>query len=248
MGWAAGNSKTSLEATFTSLNGKVTIKNRSGKSRTALMTSTVPEGSTVTTEADGKATLKMFDGSTLELKPNTSIVASSLRQPSLGEKILKFRLKFGEIMAAVKKLASAKSSFETDGGGVVCGVRGTRYLMRYNPQTGKVDVVVFDGTVWATGDGKTFVLQGGEEHHFTHGHSDDSGKGNGQDGQQDFNAMNPFYGFDGNETDYFNGGLVDGGTGAGDLVGRVGDDGSAGLGGYSNEALLLLLNFPQYLP
>jgi len=254
VGWgatgAAKGSNPSLEATFVSLNGKVTIKNKRGVSRTAKTTSTVPEGSTVITSKDGEASLKIFDGSTVKLKPSTSLVVTTLQQPSLGEKIIKFKLKFGEFFAKVAKLTSSNSSFETDAGGVVCGVRGTEYSMFYDPQTGKVNVVVLDGTVWTTSDGKTFIYHGGQGGSFTNGQPDPTGAGNpGNGGPQGFTGTNPFYGFTGNGTDDFNNLLTDLGSGTGDAAGVVGNDGGvAGLGGYLKHSLNLQLNFPQYPP
>ena len=250
VGWAAGApqaSKSSLEATFVSLNGKVTIKNKRGVSRTAKTTSTVPEGSTVITSTDGEASLKIFDGSTVKLKPSTSLVVATLQQPSLGEKIIKFKLKFGEFFAKVAKLTSSNSSFETDAGGVVCGVRGTEYSMFYDPQTGKVNVVVLDGTVWTSSGGQTFIYHGGQGGGFTNGQPNPPGAGNtGNGGPQGFFGTNPFYGFNGYGTDEFNNKLTDLDKGTGDVAGDVGDNTVAGLGGYVNHALSLQLNFPQY--
>src|SRR5579872_3867846 len=111
----------SLEATFATLTGEVTITNAKGRTRKAKSTSTVPEGSTVTTAKDATATLNLFDGSTLNLKPGTSVVVTGLQQPSLADKIIKFKLAFGQLFASVRKLTSAKSSFEIEAGGVVCG-------------------------------------------------------------------------------------------------------------------------------
>src|SRR5581483_9279065 len=175
--------------------------------------------------------------------------------PSLTDKILKFKLIVGQIFASVKKLTTSKSSFETEAGGVICGVRGTEYSMFFDPATGKVNVVVLDGAVWVTSGGQTIIYHGGQSGNYTNGNPDktDQGGQNGQGGQgsnggtNNYFGTNPFYGFTGNGTDDFNGILTDPDQGTGEASGRVGDDGLGGLNGYMTHALNLQLNFPQYL-
>ncbi len=240
------NANASLEATFAALTGKVTILNIKGRSRKAKMTSTVPEGSTVTTAKDATASLKLFDGSTLDIKPDSSVVVTGLQKPSLTDKMLKFKLVFGQLFATVRKLASSKSSFEVEAGGVVCGVRGTEFSVFYDPVTGKVDVVVTEGTVWTTADGKNHDFHGGQQGTFLNGtwtfppppSTGNTGLG--------FIASNPFYGFNGTGSDDFNNPLTDLPGGINGITGEIGGNGPALV---DNQHILgLLLGFPQYLP
>ena len=248
--WAATTS-----ALFTSVTGKVKVKDAGGKkTRAAEKDASVVEGETITAGADAQATLRLFDGSELKVSPNTSLVLEKMQQPSLKDKVLRFKLELGKLFATVKKLASSKSSFEIESGGVVCGVRGTEYWMEYNPSTGKVDVFVTDGTVWSTDNGQTHVLQAGQGGTWVNGswtpNQPSAGNpppGNNNGGNHPgFIASNPFYGFNGTGQDDFTGPLSDLPNGINGVTGGITGDGVAGLGAHIN--LGLQLGFPQYLP
>lgn len=188
-------------ALFTQVQGKVTVQAKKGKkTRPALKDGSVAEGESVTTGKDARAVLRLFDGSELEVRPNTSFTLSSLQQPSAKEKILKFKLAFGGLLAKVRKLLTPTSSFEVSAGGVVCGVRGTQFEMDYNPDTHQVDLHVLDGTVYTQYNGHTVLYTGGQNAHFppdqTGGPSNgtnppgNSGGSNGQDGGLSLGDLN----------------------------------------------------------
>src|SRR5258708_3619230 len=129
------------DAVFTSVTGNVTVKAKKGKkTRPAQKDASVVEGEKITTDKDAQAVIRLFDGSELTVKPNTSFTLSSLQQPSANEKIIKFKLAFGGLLARVKKLLTPTSSFEVEAGGVVCGVRGTQFSLDYDPDENKVDL------------------------------------------------------------------------------------------------------------
>jgi len=247
--WAA------TEAAFTAVTGKVQIKDAKGKhSRTAKMDGKVVEGESISAGADGRATLRLFDGSEVKVSPNTTFTVEKLQQPSLQDKVIQFKLSLGKLFATVKKLASAKSSFEIEAGGVVCGVRGTEYSMEYNPSTGKVNVFVTEGTVWSTTNGQTQTLHGGQGGSWFHGswtpqQSPTGGNpppSTNNNQHPGFIASNPFYGFNGNGSDDFNNHLTNLPGGLPGITGNLGNNGVAGLGAHVN--LNLQLGFPQYLP
>lgn len=252
----------STAAIFTSVTGKVKVKDAQGKkTRTAEKDASVVEGETITAGADAQATLQLFDGSELKVSPSTSFVLEKMQQPSLKDKVISFKLELGKLFASVKKLTSSKSSFEIEAGGVVCGVRGTEYWMDFNPTTGKVDVFVADGTVWSTADDQTEVLHAGQGGSWQDGtwtpnqppagnpppanNNGNSGDNNGNN-HPGFIASNPFYGFNGTGQDDFTGPLSDLPNGINGVTGGITGDGVAGLGAHIN--LSLQLGFPQYLP
>jgi hypothetical protein len=139
---------------FTAVKGQVEVKTKKGhKAKTAEKDLTVFEGDRVITQDQSSATLRFFDGSTLDISPNTEFVLSKVQKPSdtTQDKILQFKLIVGQLLAAVQKLTTSKSSFEIEAGGVVCGVRGTRFSLecvsgQHAPQ---VVLKVFEGTVYA---------------------------------------------------------------------------------------------------
>lgn len=247
--WAATN------AVFTSVTGKVEVKDAQGKNtRAAEKDAAVVEGEHISAGPDSQATLRLFDGSKVDISPNTAFVLEKMQQPSLQDKVFQFKLELGKLFATVKKLASSKSSFEIEAGGVVCGVRGTEYTMEYNPSTGKVDVLVLTGTVWSTSNGQTQVLQGGQGGSWSHGswtpHQPPTG-GNpppttNNDHHPGFIASNPFYGFNGTGSDDFNNHLTNLPSGLPGITGNLGNNGVAGLAAHVN--LNIQLKFPQYLP
>ncbi len=244
----AGLLRAATEAIFTSVTGKVELKGQKGhKSRPARPDATVVEGQRIMTGSDGKATLKTFDGSEIQISPNTDFQLTQLQKPSAVDKVIQFKLFVGKLFASVRKLASSKSSFEIEAGGVVCGVRGTQYSVFYDPATGKVDVVVKDGTVWTTADGKTQEFHGGQGGTYFNGNWDlHLPPAAGNPGGLGFITSNPFYGFNGTGSDDFNNPLTDLPGGIGGVTGEIGSHGVAGLG--AHNVLNLQLGFPQYLP
>ncbi len=191
-------------ALFTQVQGKVTVQAKKGKkTRPAQKDASVAEGESVTTGKDSRAVLQLFDGSELDVRPNSSFTLTRLQQPSAKEKILKFKLAFGGLLAKVRKLLTPTSSFEVEGGGVVCGVRGTQFEMDYDPDTHRVDLHVLDGTVYTNYDGHTTLYTGGQNAHFppdqTGGPSNgtnppgDSGGSNGWDGALSLGDLNGLF-------------------------------------------------------
>ncbi len=143
------------EALFTSVTGKVEIKGHKGHMlRIAHKDVTVVEGERIITGANAQATLQTFDGSEIQISPNTDVWMEKLRKPDANDKVIQFKMEMGQLMAQVKHLFSAQSSFEISAGGVVCGVRGTQYQVKYDPSTHTVYLGVLDGTVYAGSNGK----------------------------------------------------------------------------------------------
>ncbi len=144
------------EAVFTSVTGKVEIRGHKGHMlRLAEKDSTVVEGERLVAGPDAQAVLQTFDGSQLTLSPNTDVWLDKLQQPGLNDKVIQFKLMLGQLLAKVTKLASAKSSFEVNAGGVICGVRGTQFQVKYDPTTNTVYLGVLEGTVFTSTNGQT---------------------------------------------------------------------------------------------
>jgi hypothetical protein len=143
------------EAIFSSVSGKVVIKRQDGSIlRAAEKDSAVVEGQRIVAGSDGRAILKTFDGSEIRISPNTDLVLKKLRKPQAKDKIIQFKLLMGQLLALVKPLLSSHSTFEIESGGVVCGVRGTRYQVKYEPSTHTVYLQVMEGTVYADSNGR----------------------------------------------------------------------------------------------
>ena len=150
------------QGVFTSVTGKVQVKKKK-KSRQVHKDSTVKEGDRIVTGPKSSAVLRLFDGSELSISADSSLGLTKLQKPTETDKLMKFKLFVGRFLAKVQKLASAKSSFEVEAGGVVCGVRGTQFEMGFNPNTGKVGLDVTEGSVWVTSDGQTHTFGAGQQ-------------------------------------------------------------------------------------
>ena len=167
--WSASPSHTT-QGLFTSVSGIVKVTSKSGqKTRTVQKDSTVVEGERILTDKNSKATVQLFDGSQIDINPNTDLVLTKMRKPSAKDKILQFKLFVGSLLSKVKKLASSKSSFEIEAGGVVCGVRGTQYSYSYDPKAHNVTVHVDEGTVYLNSNGHTYLFTAGQTGIFTNG-------------------------------------------------------------------------------
>lgn len=159
-----------IQGLFTSVSGKVKVTSKSGgQTRMAQKDSTVVEGERIVTDKDSKATLQLFDGSQLDINSNTDLALTKMRKPSTRDKILQFKLFVGSLLSKVKKLASSKSSFEIEAGGVVCGVRGTQFRYSYNPTIHNVTVHVDEGTVYLNSNGHNYLFTAGQTGIFTNG-------------------------------------------------------------------------------
>ena len=232
------------------VSGKVEVAGLSSKtSKVAKDGTKVRETEKVTTGADSKTIVRFFDGSQLAISPNSSVQLNKIQKLSDQDKVLHFKLLVGKLMATVQKLASSKSSFEVEAGGVVCGVRGTQFVLQYDPSTGKVDVKVLDGTVWVQAGNNTYTYGAGQGGSFTNGNPDQGQNNNGSgsnSGQgKGGNDFNPFYGFNGNGGDDPGGSLTNLDGGVGQVTGETGDNGRSDAG---NPGVVINLDFPEYNP
>ncbi len=162
LAWAADS--TPNQGIFTSVSGKVKVKTKKGhKTKTAKKEMTVFEGDRIIAGDDGKATLRLFDGSSLDISPKTEFVLSKIRKSDDNGKTLSFKLVVGQLLAAVEKLTTSNSSFEIEAGGVVCGVRGTKFSMQCDGKSKpEVQLHVFEGVVYSIdGHGNKYFFHPG---------------------------------------------------------------------------------------
>jgi hypothetical protein len=167
--------------------GKVRVKSKDRKkTREARKDSTVLEGERVLTDDFSSATLRFLDGTEVKVAPKTEFILAKLQAPTAKDKVINIKLAFGKLLAKVKKLASSKSSFEIEAGGVVCGVRGTQYSYSYDPKTKIVTVKVLEGTVFMNSGGQTYLFTAGQTIEFNNGKpSPNNPPGQSQGGDKD---------------------------------------------------------------
>lgn len=107
---------------------------------------TVGENDSVSTGADGFATLELADGSYVSLTPNSSIVLSILRKmvlTGIDDRVIE--LKKGEVSNEVTHAKQPGDRFEVRTPSIVAGVRGTHFRVNVTPSMTAVEVL--DGKV-----------------------------------------------------------------------------------------------------
>ena len=101
---------------------------------------------------NSRAVITFFDGSTIELKPDTQLEISELVKGTANQ--IRLKQELGETISTVKKLADPASRYEIETPAAVAGVRGSTMMVS----------VAFDGTTSVQNlEGKISVTAQGVE-------------------------------------------------------------------------------------
>jgi len=114
----------------------------------------------IVTGKDGTAYLQLRSGGTVEIAPKSDVKIEKMEADSKTLKA-RFKMAFGRMRTVLKKFANARSTFEIEAGGVVCGVRGTAFEVDYDKDKKNVAAKTFEGSVWAKAKGKETVVDKG---------------------------------------------------------------------------------------
>lgn len=149
-----------MKATITKMQGSVVVtKAGSAAAQPLKIGDALGSGDKIETMDNGKAEIKLDNGNTVNLTPNSEIVLSKLTSdPATGEYENLMESKFGKMRAFVAAKATGKSMFKIKTPTAICGARGTVfYIVIAGNQT---QVFVTDGSVDfsnpTTGD--TFIV------------------------------------------------------------------------------------------
>jgi hypothetical protein len=151
---------TQMKATVTKLQGEVVVTKAGASAAQPLAIGAVlGSGDKVETKDNGKAEIKMDNGNTLNLTPNSQIILSALTSdPATGEYQNLMESNFGTIRAHVATKVKGKSAFKIKTPTAISGARGTTFYLVIT--AGETRVFVTDGSVDfsnpTTGD--TFVV------------------------------------------------------------------------------------------
>ena len=142
-----------MPASVIAMSGLVTLRSLGGASGMGAAPAvplrlgrTIGENDTVSTGADGFATLELADGSYVSLTPNSSIVLSILRKmvlTGIDDRVIE--LKEGEVSNEVTHAKQPGDRFEVRTPSIVAGVRGTHFRVNVTPSMTAVEVL--DGKV-----------------------------------------------------------------------------------------------------
>ena len=96
---------------------------------------------------DAKVKIFMFDNSILALSQNTKLVLEKVNFQKKKKKSI-LNLMFGKFRGIVAKATrSSDDEYKVKAGTSVIGVRGTEFVMNYNPENKKLDLYTISGTI-----------------------------------------------------------------------------------------------------
>ncbi len=137
---------TPLHYTLEDSTGEVTVL-RSEQTKTTRLNvgDIVSEGDEVRVGAGGEATLFLDEDTIVHLGPKSELKVGKLQANENGGFLNRLQLLAGRVLSEVKNLARARSSFEVESGGVICGVRGTAFEVERVGE--RVETATYEGEV-----------------------------------------------------------------------------------------------------
>lgn len=145
--FSVGAQDTLKAAKIVELEGKVEIKKAGGeKVFSAFKDMGLTEGDTIITYEKAYVKLELDDKTELKVAENTEVTISELKSNEKEEEKTVFFLKFGKLLAKVKKILNSDSKFEIKTPTVALGVRGTRFYTEVD-KNGTTTGLVLEGKV-----------------------------------------------------------------------------------------------------
>lgn len=147
-------------STVTVLDGSVLVSHAGGQFALIADGDVVARGDTVRTAADSHGVLTFFDGTTVELEPETEITIDDLQASTSGDKIVAISQAIGRTWHVVTHLVSGDSHYEIKTPTATAIVRGTAFQV----------AVAADGTTSAeTTEGDVSTIAQGTDVHVRAG-------------------------------------------------------------------------------
>jgi FecR-like protein len=147
-------------STVTVLDGSLLVRHAGGQFTPIGDGDVVAGGDTIRTAAESHGVLTFFDGTTVELEPDTEITVTTLEASAAGDKIVDIAQAIGRTWHVVTHLASPASQYQIRTPTSTAIVRGTAF---------EVDVAADGTSSAATTDGDVAVSAQGAEVHVLAG-------------------------------------------------------------------------------
>ena len=112
----------------------------------------VQQGDVVRTGTASHAILTFYDGSTIEVEPDSELVVETLEATSSGDILMAMRQNLGRSWHVVSRALTADSKYEVRTPTATATVRGTAFLVNVEP-SGRTNVQTTDGLVHAIAGG-----------------------------------------------------------------------------------------------
>ena len=106
----------------------------------------VEQGDVVRTGDDSHAVLTFFDGSTIEVEPDSELIVNTLKATSAGDIVMEMQQNLGRSWHVVSRALTPNSKYEVRTPTTTAVVRGTAFLVGVEA-SGKTDVATTDGLV-----------------------------------------------------------------------------------------------------
>jgi hypothetical protein len=147
-------------STVTVLSGQVFVRHGNGAYAPIADGDIVSGGDTVRTAAASHGVLTLFDGTTIELEPDTELAITNLQASATGDKIVELTQAFGRTWHVVTHLASPASKYEIRTNASTAAVRGTAFEVVVGAD-GATRTITTEGDVAALAQGaEVHVLRG----------------------------------------------------------------------------------------
>lgn len=143
-----------FSAMLISATGTVTLTDAAGSAVATKTGARLAAGGTVTTGAASKAVLELGDGTRLVVSADSEMTINGLDyNRSAQYRDHAFRVSKGKALASVSERFGADSELEVGTPGAVAAVRGTVFLVQYDPQSKASFAACQEGTVALTSNG-----------------------------------------------------------------------------------------------
>lgn len=153
---------------LTVFDGGASVAHGSGEFVAAHDGDIVMAGDTVRTDSAGHALVTFFDGSTLEIEPDTTLRIDNAAPTTDGAIAIQITQLIGRTWASVQKLTRPDSKFEINTPSSTAAVRGTAFLTEVFAG-GDSSVSTSEGTVAVSAQGETVLVGVGRTTNVTQG-------------------------------------------------------------------------------
>ena len=143
-------------STITVLDGSVQVRHAGGQFAPLSDGDILTGGDTVRTGADSHSVLTFFDGTTVELEPDTELRIDTLQASASGDKVVQMTQAIGRTWHVVTHLVSPSSTYEIRTPVSTAAVRGTAFEVVVDPD-GTTSLETTDGNV-------STIAQGADVH------------------------------------------------------------------------------------
>lgn len=150
LGFFAAIDLFAANGTFIIVKNEITIQKKGGSKEAAKVGATISAGDTVISGNDSRAKIAMQDRNIITVLPNTTLVIEEYKSSGT-DKNVKLSLLEGKVRNDVKeKYDNDKNKFQIRTPTAVAGVRGTKFITSFSPNTNVTEVITLKGEVVVT--------------------------------------------------------------------------------------------------